>query len=296
MTGSARTVVTLTSTPRLNHVRNQLAALRRQGDVGIVVVWVGDDTPPPLDADHVLHVPPGPFGLRLAAARNAGADRAVAEGAELVIFLDADCVPGPHLLDTYAAAAAAHPDAVLCGPVTYLQPGVDVLHDQALTEATNPHAARPSPSPGEVLRATPEQYPLFWSLSFAMTAAAWRGFGTPRFDEGYEGYGGEDTDFAFALRDTKTPMAWVGGAHAYHQHHPTSSPPWQHLDDILRNGRRFADRWGEWPMTGWLEAFEQAGAIRREGADGDGADRDDGNGGHEGSNVANWVRTEASEA
>jgi N-acetylglucosaminyl-diphospho-decaprenol L-rhamnosyltransferase len=142
---------------------------------------------------------------------------------------------------------------------------VDVADDAALAAATNPHAARPAPAPGGVLAATPDQYPLFWSLSFAMTAAAWRDRTTPRFDEGYEGYGGEDTDFAFALRDAGTPMAWVGGADAYHQYHPTSKPPWQHLDDILRNGRRFAQRWGQWPMTGWLEAFEQAGAITRTG-------------------------------
>jgi N-acetylglucosaminyl-diphospho-decaprenol L-rhamnosyltransferase len=276
----ARTVVTLTSTPRLDHVRNQLASLRRLGDVGSVVVWIGDDTPPHLDADEVLQVAPGPLGLRLAAARNAGADRAVERGASLVIFLDADCIPGPDLLDTYAAAAAAYPRAVLCGPVTYLQPGVDVTDGDALAAATNPHAARPAPAPGEVLPATPEQYPLFWSLSFAMTADAWRD--APRFEEGYEGYGGEDTDFAFALRDSGTPMAWVGGAHAYHQYHPTSKPPWQHLDDILRNGRRFAERWGQWPMTGWLEAFEEAGAIRRSVTrDADGAE------------VTDWVRTEA---
>ena len=89
----------------------------------------------------------------------------------------------------------------------------------------------------------------------------------PRFDERYEGYGGEDTDFGFRLRDAGVPLVWVGGAHAYHQYHPTSVPPWQHLDDILRNGRHFAQRWGRWPMTGWLDAFERAGAIRCDGPD-----------------------------
>ena len=44
-----------------------------------------------------------------------------------------------------------------------------------------------------------------------------------------------------------------------------SSPPWQHLDDILRNGAAFSERWGEWPMGGWLEAFAAAGAIERRG-------------------------------
>jgi len=57
----------------------------------------------------------------------------------------------------------------------------------------------------------------------------------------------------------------VGGAHAYHQWHPTTTPPWQHLDDILRNSATFARRWGEWPMAGWLRAFEAAGAIEWNG-------------------------------
>jgi N-acetylglucosaminyl-diphospho-decaprenol L-rhamnosyltransferase len=257
------TVVTLASTPRLGHLQNQVNALRALGGVDIVLVWVGDNAPPTLDVEHTLHVPPGPDGLRLAAARNAGADRAVRAGAELLIFLDADCVPGPELVDRYVQAAADHDHAVLCGPVTYLAPGVDVSDAANLLSATNPHPARPAPEPGQVVEASAAQYTLFWSLSFALTARTWAEL--PGFDEGYEGYGGEDTDFAFALREAGVPLAWVGGAHAYHQHHPTSSPPWQHLDDILRNGRRFADRWGQWPMTGWLEAFEREGAVRRDG-------------------------------
>jgi GT2 family glycosyltransferase len=264
-TGAAgrRAVVTLCSAPRVDHLRRQLDAVRRDPAVLAVVVWVGDDEPPALDADEVLRVPPGPDGLRLAAARNAGADRAVALGADLLVLLDADCVPGPDLLDRYAAAAAAHPSAVLCGPVTYLPPGAAVDDPAALAAATRPHPARPAPADGEVLLAAADGYDLFWSLSFALTARRWAD--GPRFDEGYEGYGGEDTDFGWALRAAGVPLAWVGGAHAYHQHHPTSSPPWQHLDDVLRNGARFARRWGRWPMEGWLRAFAEAGAVRWDG-------------------------------
>ena len=257
-------VVTLCSAERVGHVRAQLAALGREPDLGTTVVWVGADSPPSLDADVVLHLPPTPLGLRLAAARNAGADAAVAAGADLLILLDADCVPGPELVARYRDAAHRHPEAVLCGPVTYLPPGVDVSRPETLVEATDPHAARPSPAAGSIELATVEEYPLFWSLSFAMTAELWAA--SPRFDERFEGYGGEDTDFAFGLRDAGIPLAWVGGAHAYHQHHPTSSPPWQHVDDILRNGRLFADRWGEWPMTGWLADFESAGVVHRRGS------------------------------
>jgi len=266
---SSRTIVTLSSAPRLAHLRNQLASIRQVAEVTVVVVWVGEDSPPPLDADTVLEVPPGTSGLRLAAARNVGGDWAVQSGAGLIIFLDADCVPGPGLVDRYALAAAERPDAVLCGPVTYLQPGATVGDPDALLAVTKPHPGRPSPPSGKIQLATDDEYSLFWSLSFAMTTAAW--VASPRFDERYEGYGGEDTDFAFALRATHTPMAWVGGAHAYHQYHPTTSPPWEHLDHILRNGKLFADRWGVWPMTGWLSAFAEAGAVRWEDA--------------------NWVRT-----
>jgi len=257
-----RAVVTLCSTPRLMHLRPQLTALRAASRVLRIVAWVGDDDPPELDADDVLHIRPGPDGLRLSAARNQAADRAVELGAWLLVFLDADCVPGEHLLDRYEAAARARPDAVLCGPVTYLTPGVDVGDPIALSRRTRPHPARPAPSDDQVVQATAPEYALFWSLSFALTRAAW-GADAPRFDERYEGYGGEDTDFAFALRKARVPLMWVGGAHAYHQHHPTSSPPWQHLDDILRNGARFAERWGTWPMTGWLEAFAESGAVVR---------------------------------
>ncbi|ROS26069.1 glycosyltransferase family 2 protein [Cellulomonas sp. PhB150] len=257
-------VITVCSDGRLAHLRHQAIGVRRQGADLYVVTWVGEDPPGPLDADHVVHVAPGHDGLRVAAARNAGADLAVRLGADVLVFLDADCVPGAELLDRYAAAARARPEAVLCGPVTYLPPDVDVDEPAELVSRTDPHPARPAPADGALRDALPEEYPLFWSLSFAVTAATWRS--GPRFDEKYEGYGAEDTDLAFQMRASGTPLVWVGGAHAYHQHHPTQSPPWQHLDDILRNGARFAARWGTWPMSGWLDAFAAAGAISWDGS------------------------------
>jgi len=256
-------VITLCSASRTGHLRHQLAALAAENRLERIVVWIGPDAPPALDAERVLRVPPGPDGLRLARARNAGASAAVASGADLLVFLDADCVPGPGMLARYRVAALSHPDAALCGPVTYLSAGVDVTDPAVLVRATSPHAARPNPPEDRERLAAQEEYPLFWSLSFALRAETWSR--TRGFDEGYEGYGGEDTDFAFGLREDGIPLVWVGGAHAYHQHHETSSPPWQHLDDILRNGARFARRWGQWPMPGWLHAFADAGAIEWDG-------------------------------
>ena len=74
---------------------------------------------------HVVHceVPPGP--LPVASARNIGALAALNEGAELLVFLDVDCIPGRNLLGRYYEAGVDlehRTDALLCGPVTYLAP------------------------------------------------------------------------------------------------------------------------------------------------------------------------------
>ena len=90
-----------------------------------------------------------------------------------------------------------------------------------------------------------------------MTTRTWRRLGG--FCEDYTGYGGEDTDFGQIARVVGVGLAWVGGAHAYHQHHPVQDPPVDHLDDILVNATLFHRRWGWWPMRGLLDAFAAQG-------------------------------------
>lgn len=265
-------VVTLCSEHRSTHVRRQIAALAHWAPEVIHHTVMIGQRPFDLSGTHLVDATSG-GAVNLAAARNLAGDTAVAAGAWLVIFLDADCIPGPDLVSQYQRAAAAEADSVLCGPVTYLTQEVplpspeDLAASRAwrdLVDWTAPHQARPNPQSGVLQPATPQEYTLFWSLSFALTTPVWqhlRGdFGG--FCEAFTGYGGEDTDFAMNLHRTGIHMTWVGGAHAYHQWHPVSSPPVEHLDDILSNAQVFHQRWGWWPMTGWLEAFEQAGLVR----------------------------------
>lgn len=243
-------IITLANAARAEHVARQ-AGLIPDGVEHILVALA--------DADELAQRLPGtrvvPGEPNLALARNTGAAEAIARGHEELIFLDADCLPGPELLERYRDALAQEPQAVLAGPVTYLPEG------ELRTDNPQPHAARPNPPARELVRA--EDYNLFWSLSFALTADTWQRidglFGG--FDTAFSGYGGEDTDFAWNLREHGIEFIWVGGAHAYHQWHPVSSPPWEHLDDILRNASVFHSKWGTWPMEGWLRAFEDAGAI-----------------------------------
>ncbi|UOV99760.1 galactosyltransferase-related protein [Agrococcus sp. SCSIO52902] len=200
--------------------------------------------------------------LPLARARNLGAQAALDRGVDVLVFLDVDCLPAPALVGAYEAAAraAATRDCLLSGPVTYLDPPPPGGYDlDRLAELDSPHPARPAPGPDEVqLGGSPD---LFWSLSFALTADLWGRIGG--FHEGYAGYGGEDTDFGWTARARGVPMAWIGGARAYHQHHPVEDPPRRHLDAILRNGALFHRRWGTWPMRGWLDAFVDEGIAVR---------------------------------
>ncbi|MBA4609630.1 glycosyltransferase family 2 protein [Aeromicrobium sp. Marseille-Q0843] len=225
-----------------------------------VLAWTTTTPPEPL----TVSVPRHPDGLPLAAARNAGATAAIDAGAEVLVFLDVDCLVSPGLVEDYADAVTSEPDTLWCGPVTYLPPppqgGYRVTD---LGAWDSPHPARPAPAPGERLAGGDPD--LFWSLSFALHRDAWRWIGG--FHEGYAGYGGEDTDFAQCAAAAGVGIGWTGGARAFHQHHPVQRPPVGHLDDILRNGRLFRRRWGRWPMTGWLEQFEERGLVERVGDD-----------------------------
>jgi len=256
-------VITPASENRLMHLHRQRRFLREvlppEREVIRVEAWLDASEPPLFDGAMHVHVPPGRDGMRVGAARNAAAQLALDSGADLLVFLDVDCLPGPELLDRYAQAAAAHPDGILCGPVTYLESVQRPSSPDELEGFTRPHPVRPDPPSGVIETARPQQYDLFWSLSFAVTSATWRRLGG--FDERYEGYGAEDTDLGRRARSLGIPLHWVGGAHAYHQWHPAGSPPWRHLDDILRNGALYAEQWGEWPMGGWIREFVAAGAV-----------------------------------
>lgn len=267
--------MTRTAVVTLTHRRDEhLAAQHRALGLGsrlpddYVVVAMDDDVPAREVgglSSRVLAVPRTPDGsLPLAAARNAGVAAALSRGADVVVLLDVDCLPGSDLVQAYTDVVCARPRWVWSGPVTYLPPppreGYPSHPDQLLAW-DDPHPARPRPAPGELRHALDPD--LFWSLSFALHRDAWRQVGG--FCEDYRGYGAEDTDFARSAITHGVGLGTVGAARAYHQHHPVGSPPVEHLDDILRNGRLFHARWGEWPMTGWLEEMARAGLVARAG-------------------------------
>jgi len=260
--GERTTVVTVVH-GRHDHLREQVRVLRRVAPAVHHVVVAVDDPEVPSILEQaarttVLEIASHPLGLPIATARNAGVEQALSDGAARVILLDVDCVPGPRLVRRYVDAFLRAGDALLCGPVTYLREDQPVPGDpDDLEVLRSPHPARPDPTDGEVLRhGDPD---LFWSLSCALSAPTWRRIGG--FHEGYVGYGAEDTDFGRLARSQGVDLVWVGGADAFHQFHPVSAPPVEHVVDIVRNASLFHRRWGEWPMRGWLEDFDRRGLV-----------------------------------
>ncbi|WPO98255.1 galactosyltransferase-related protein [Pseudomonas sp. HR96] len=192
-------------------------------------------------------------GLPLAKARNAV--RTLDPSADWV-FLDVDCIPTHDLLAQYQQGLETHPRALHMGQVRYLPQGANHAqwHEATLYRDGVEHPlARYRSGPGQ-----PLPHHLFWSLNFACTAATFARIGG--FDEGYRGYGGEDTDFAFRAREHGVALI-DSAAMAFHQYHPTYDPPLNHFADIVENARRFRQRWGVWPMEGWLGAFRDLGLL-----------------------------------
>lgn len=261
---SPRTAVVTIAHGRHEHLRGQGWGLLRQTQLpdDYVVVAMGDPGIAAVAREHypgalVVELSADPSDLPLAEARNVGAAAAVEAGAEVLVFLDVDCIPEPTLVERYAAVLVSCPGAaavVACGEVRYLPAVAHAAEYRVpgLAGLAQPHPARPAPGPDTVLAGADVR--LFWSLSFAVTTADWAVLGG--FDQAYSGYGAEDTDFGQRLAAANGELVWVGGAAAYHQHHASEVPPTRHLHSIVNNANIFRDRWGWFPMEGWLAEFK----------------------------------------
>lgn len=285
MTGPVVAVVTLVH-GRHDHLRAQARSLAdgtKRPDLWVVMAMDDEEILAVLRPEHVRtpvaasihvgHVERSEGGqLPLAAARNAAAVLAVNRGADVLIFLDVDCLVSTTLVEAYTDACQRlrtrgfgdGGPAVVCGAAHYLPPlpAGQQFYEAADLRSSHAHPIRPvARASGELLREA--DLMLFWSLSFATSASDWLVVGG--FDTAYVGYGGEDTDFAKRLGRLGGRLYWLGGAVAYHQYHEIEDPPRAHLVDIVRNANLFHERWGEFPMRGWLDAFEADGLIRLSG-------------------------------
>jgi len=240
---------------RRGHLGRQRASIDAMSiDVEHVVVDLGGPPIAPDDAVVLDRRVGDGAPLPLAAARNEGARRSKGD---VIVFLDVDCIAVPDLAEAYRQGVGTR-GGIWCGPVGYLPPSDDIgdWSIEALSSLATVQAGRPRF--GDAPHRT-DRYELFWSLSFAVTRSTFEQLGG--FDERFVGYGAEDTDFGETARRAGVELWFDGRAGAFHQHHPVSSPPVEHVDSIVRNACVFHDKWGRWPMEGWLREFAARNLI-----------------------------------
>lgn len=254
---------------RQPHFDNLVAGLRAQVSQPdeLVVAYMQADPPDyPEDlpfAVRCVRVDGEP--LPLAKARNVAAN--AAEGT-ILAFLDVDCIPDRHFVRRAREVIDLGKKDVFLPEVRYLPAtgGKWLARDgmplyEELERAGERHPAKPNLA--DCSTAPIDDFGELWGLSFILSHATWEAAGG--MDESYIGYGGEETDFAERLRISEAQLNWVGGTICYHQHHTIHKPPLQHFDAIIRNARRFHDRWGRWCMDYWLNDFARRGFVERDG-------------------------------
>ncbi|MCS2610407.1 glycosyltransferase family 2 protein [Halomonas dongshanensis] len=248
---------------RREHLINLMKSLdaQTQAPDELVIAWMQPAPERDLPATRfpVRHVMVEGDVLPLAKARNAAV---AAARFEALVFLDVDCIASPRLVERYGAALRSRA-ALYLGEVHYLPADAVRLNEAGaldlgrLAALGERHPARPAIAENATI--SEADHGQLWGLSFALLKEDHHRAGG--MDEGYIGYGGEETDYAWRLAKAKVPLYWIGGALAWHQHHPLYAPPWQHFDAIIANARRFHARWGRWCMEYWLGQFRDAGAI-----------------------------------
>lgn len=186
--------------------------------------------------------------LALAKARNIGAQSASSEN---LVFLDVDCICSPTLF-TNLLSRLTH-NNIISARTRYLDHVPDHGQYQSLALQAVEHPKRAS-LPVD----TPVQWKHFWSLVFAVKRKHF--FSIGGFDSDFNGYGAEDTDFAYRHHQAEGSLIFCNDE-VLHQYHTKYSPPINYLTDIISNAEVFFRKHRFFPMYGWLEQFSTMGLI-----------------------------------
>ncbi|MBL4678958.1 MAG: glycosyltransferase [Mucilaginibacter sp.] len=203
-------------------------------------------TPRGLDVN--LHLINDIHHLPLAAARNAGI---AATKTDNVIFVDADCLVSPTLFESMLAPLST--ETIITAYPLYLSQ----VPDNGTFTMLKPQAVH-HPSRQSIPAGRPVDHLQFWSLIFAVRKLTFQKLGG--FDEKFVGYGAEDTDFAMTFNEANMKLIFVKD-YVLHQYHDKYDPPLNYFESIIKNAKRYKQKWDVLPMRRWLSAFENMGLI-----------------------------------
>jgi hypothetical protein len=198
--------------------------------------------------------------LPTARALDLGATTAIHAGAELLIFLEAAAIPGPHLIERTIerVGQGGHRHPVLWYPeIARLHPPGPGGYELANLAARVRVRSQPLlPGVEEVFA----QGSAFVSPCFAMTSTDYSVVGGLSTD--YVSGKGHDTDLATAVLDAGGNVVRISGATAYVRHQPTAVPDKVQLASVATNANLYYQRWGRWPEVRWLAEMVDAGLVR----------------------------------
>lgn len=212
----------------------------------------------------VKAMPPGPRGAVPVLARQTGAEVAIDAGAEILVFLDADCLPSRHLVGRYRDALTTLPDdvpTILCGLLVDPGPRPDAGYVWAELDELVASAPSTTALPAGAVEAEPD-LSRFRSASFAVTTEHLRRLG------GVVGRGGRagdhDLDLASRLRAAGGRLAWLGGVTALRRPRSVEDISGPELATLARAASRYEQRWEQELSMPVLSAAQRTGLLRRD--------------------------------
>ena len=241
------------------HLKNLILGLTHTSPFKeLVIVTMNDELPVLTQVDFPIKtaaINSDRHSLPLAAARNKCAE--IATG-EKIIFLDVDCIVHPNLIEVFNYHLQQE-DAIYQGSIRYLDSSWQqdnwTYNSLQIQSSFHPLQGNKVIDRQKIFH----PYELFWSLCFGIKKKTFIDLGG--FDESFKGYGGEDTDLAFTARSHSVPLYKIS-ALAYHQFHPSYSPPLNHLAEIVSNALVFEQKWHILPMDKWLNRFAEMGYVK----------------------------------
>ena len=168
-----------------------------------------------------------------------------------IIYLDVDCLCPPDLFE--AVLAELRDGQLVTTQMRFLPSQVEAqdyatLHNEAVS----------APDAVQLSHNQPAAWSHFHALMFSITAADFARTGG--FDESYNGVGVGDIDFAARCEELGFGLYMITNE-VLHQFYPGTEPPVHQLFDIVNNATRYKQKWGEYPLQGWLQQFARDGLI-----------------------------------